>query len=124
MRAIYYKDCTPHSYLQNKTWFLKKFSFPFTVSKWIKLDTSHCNSVVFLTFQENIFKSVRPAANSVYNCDNSKGVKFTTLLQLGLSHLRHVKLINNFQDSINYLCNCGHDIEPITPFYPPQSVRH
>ena len=38
-------------------------------------------------------------------------LKLITQLRLGLSHLREHKLNHNFQDSINPLCNLGHDIE-------------
>ena len=37
-------------------------------------------------------------------------------LRLGLSHLREHKFKHNFQDSINPLCNCGHDIESTTHY--------
>ena len=36
--------------------------------------------------------------------------------RIGLSHLREHKFKHNFQDSINPLCNCGHDIESATRF--------
>ena len=59
---------------------------------------------------------MRPAPNSIYNCRNPKGVKPIGRLRLGLSHLREHKSKYNFQDSINPLCNCGHDIESKTYF--------
>ena len=37
-------------------------------------------------------------------------------LRLRLSHLREHKVKQNFQDSVNFLCNCGHDIESKTHF--------
>ena len=51
-----------------------------------------------------------------YNCHNPKEVKLITRLRLGLSHLREHKFKHNFQDSINPLCNCGHDIESTTHY--------
>ena len=57
-------------------------------------------------FRKNIIHFIRPAPNSIYNCH-----KLITRLRLGLSHLREHKSKHNFQDSINPLCNCSHDIE-------------
>ena len=59
---------------------------------------------------------IRPAPNSIYNCHNPKGGKLITRLRLGLSHLREHKFKHNLQDSINPLCNCGHDIESTTHY--------
>ena len=52
-----------------------------------------------------------------YNCHNPKEVKLITRLRLGLSHLREHKLKHNFQDLINLLCNCGHDIDSTTHLF-------
>ena len=54
--------------------------------------------------------------NSIYNCHDPKVVKVITRLRLGLSYLREHKFKHNFQDSINPLCNCGHDTESTTHF--------
>ena len=67
-------------------------------------------------FRKNVLHFIRPAPNSIYNCHNPKGVKLITRLRLGLSHLREHKFKHNFQDSINPLCNCGHDIESTTHY--------
>ena len=57
-----------------------------------------------------------PAPNSIYSCHNPKGVKLITQIRLGLSHLREHKFKYKSQDSINPLCNCGHDIESTTHY--------
>ena len=44
-----------------------------------------------------------------------KGVKIMRI-RLGLSHLREHKFQHNLQESINPLCNCGHDIESTTHY--------
>ena len=50
------------------------------------------------------------------SCHNPKGVKLIPHLRLGLSHLREHKFKHIFQDSINPLWNCGHDIESKTHY--------
>ena len=67
-------------------------------------------------FKINIVKFIRSSPNSVYNCDNPKGLKFVTRLRLGLSHLREHKFKYSFQDTINLLCSCGIDIESTEHF--------
>ena len=100
-----------------------------TISEWNKLDPSLRNSESFLTFKKNILQFIRRTANFVYNCHNIKGIKLITLLRLGLSHLREHKSKHNFffiyiykkkkeyQEYLNPLCNCGHDIESTTYFF-------
>ena len=56
------------------------------------------------------------APNSIYNCHNPKEIKLITRLRIGLSHLREHKFKNIFQDLINPLCNCGHNIESATHY--------
>ena len=41
---------------------------------------------VFNVFQKQILKLVRPAANSVFNCHNPKGIKYVTRPRLRLTH--------------------------------------
>ena len=71
---------------------------------------------VFLHLRK-IFFSLEPAANSVYNCHNPKGMKLITRFRLGLSHLREHKFKRNFQESLNPSYNCGHGIESTTHFF-------
>ena len=59
------------------------------------------NSGSFLIFKKNILPFLRPAANSVYNCHNPKGIKLITGLRLGLSHLKEHKFKCNFYFSPN-----------------------
>ena len=60
---------------------------------------------------------IGPKANSICNCNSSKGLKFVTRLHLGLSHLRKHKLKHSFQDSINLLCSCSLDIESAVHYF-------
>ena len=91
--------------------FFKNSFFPSTISEWNKLDHSLRNSESSLTFKKNILQLMKPTANSVCNCHNSKGIKLITRLRLGLSYLREHKFKQNFKESLNPLCNCGYGIE-------------
>ena len=91
--------------------FFKNSFFPSAISEWDKLDPAIRNYESLSMFRKNILRFIRPAPNSIYNCHNLKGVKLTTRLRFGLSHIREYKFNHNFQDSINPLSNCGHDIE-------------
>ena len=53
----------------------------------------------------------KPKANSVYNCNSSKRLKFVTRLCLDLSQLREHKYKHSFQDSMNPLFSCSLDVE-------------
>ena len=68
-------------------------------------------------FKKNILSFIRPKANSVFNCNSSKGLKFVTRFRLGLSHLREHKFKHSFQDSINPLCSCSLDIESTIHYF-------
>ena len=65
----------------------------------------------------NILSFIRPKANSVFNCNSSKGLKFVTRLRLGLSHLREHKFKHSFQDSVNSLCSCSLDVESTIHYF-------
>ena len=60
---------------------------------------------------------IRPKANSVLNCNSSKGLKFVTRLPLELSHLREHKFKHSFQDSINPICSCSLDVESTIHYF-------
>ena len=89
---------------------LKNPFFWSTVSEWNKLNPSLRNSESF-TFKKNILLLVKLAASSVYD------FSLITRLRLGLSHLRKHKFKHNFHESLDPLCNCGHDIESTTHFF-------
>ena len=64
-----------------------------------------------------ILKFIRPDPNSVFNIRDAQGIKLHTRLHLGLSHQNDHKFRHNFQDCVNGICSCGHDIETITDFF-------
>ena len=87
--------------------FLKNPFFPSTIIEWNKLDHNLIKSSSFNIFRKSNLKFIRPAANSLFNCHSSKGIKFITRLRLGLSQLREHKFKHSFQDSLNLFCSCG-----------------
>ena len=98
-------------YFNIKHNFFKNSFFPSAVIEWNKLDSRLRKAKSFTDFKRNILSFIRPKANSIFNCNSSKGLKFFTRLRLGLSHLREHKFKHSFQDSINPLCSCSLDIE-------------
>ena len=59
----------------------------------------------------------KPKANSVYNCNSSKRLKFVTILSLDLSQLREHKYKHSFQDSMNPLFSCSLDVESTIDYF-------
>ena len=79
--------------------------------EWNKLDLNIRNSESLSSFKSNVLKFIRPSKNSIFLCNNPKGIQLLTRLRLGSSHLRDHKFKHNFQDTVNPICNCGEDIE-------------
>ena len=104
--------CTLRCHLREKKdpTFSKKI-FPSAVIAWNKLDSRLSKARNFINFKKTILSFIRPKANSVFNCNSSKGLKFVTRLPLWLGHLREHKFKQSFQDFINLLCSCSLDVE-------------
>ena len=56
----------------------------------LDLNLRHSKSIS--VFKEKILNSIRPSPNSFFDCHNPKGIKLTSTLRLGLSHLREHKI--------------------------------
>ena len=54
---------------------------------------------------------ITPSPNNVFNCYNSKGIKYLARLSLGLSHLREHNFKQGLQDTLNSFCSCDLDVE-------------
>ena len=91
--------------------FFKNSFFPSALIELNKLGSRLRKVKSFTDFKKNILGFIGPNADSVFNCNSSKGLKFVTRLRLGLSHLREHKFKHSFQDSINPLCTCSLDVE-------------
>ena len=101
---------TRHNYLKNSF-------FPSTLSEWNNLDNKIRNSGSLSNFKKNLLNFTRPSANGIFNIHNPYGIKFLTILRLGLSHLRDQKFRHCFQDILSPLCDCGNDTETTTHFF-------
>ena len=71
--------------------------------EWNNLDKSIRISETFSFFKKSVLKLIRLPENSIFNCHNPKGIKVTTILRLGLSHLQDHKLQKNFQDLLDLI---------------------
>ena len=96
---------------------MKNTFFPSAILEWNKLDLSLGNSNNYNVFKDSILKFIRPSPNKIFQCHNPKGIKLVTRLRLGLSHLREHKFKHSFQDTLNPLCSCGHDIETTSHYF-------
>ena len=85
--------------------FFKKPLFPSVIIDWNKLDPEIQNAPSLNIIKKNILKFIRPTANNIFGCYNLKDIMHLTRLRLGLSHLYEHKFKNNFQDTLNSLCN-------------------
>ena len=96
--------------------FFRNSYFPSIVTEWNNLDKSIRNSESFSIFKKNILQFIRPSPNSIFNCQNPKGVKLLARLRSGLTHLRDHKFKHSFQDSLNPIYNCGTDVKTATHY--------
>ena len=79
--------------------------------EWKKLDLNIRYSENRTSFKSKVLKFAHLSENSIFLCNNSKGIQLLTRLRLGLSHLRDHKFKHNFLDNLDPICNCGEDIE-------------
>ena len=96
--------------------FFKKAFFPSSIIEWNKLDLAIQNTTSFNAFKESIPRFIRPAPNSIFQCHNSKGIKYITRLRVNSSHLREHKFKHLFEDAINPFCTCGVEEETTNDF--------
>ena len=79
--------------------------------EWNKLDLNIRNFESLTSFKCKVLKFTRSSENSIFLCNNLKGIQLLTRLKLGLSHLQDQKFKHNFLDTLNPICNCNKDIE-------------
>ena len=77
-------DKLPH--FKVKLNYFKNSFFPSTVIEWNKLDLNIRNSESLTSFKSKVLKFIRPSENSIFLCNNPKGIQLLTRLRLGLSH--------------------------------------
>ena len=77
-------DKLPHFKVKHN--YFKNSFFPSTVIEWNKLDLNIRNSESLTSFKSKVLKFIRPSENSIFLCNNPKGIQLLTRLRLGLSH--------------------------------------
>ena len=93
----------------SRTKTFKNTYFPFCINEWNNLDIKVRNAKSL-----NIFKKMIVSENkekSIFSIYDPLGVKLITRLRLGLSHLNEHKFRHCFNDGVNAICACGHDVE-------------
>ena len=80
------------------------------------MDLNIRNSESLNIFKKTLLKFIRFSRSTVFNCHNPKGVKLSTRLRLGFSHLCEHKFKHSFQDSLSPIRSCGNDIETTAHF--------
>ena len=75
--------------------------------KWKNFELKDRNGESFSVIKNSIMKFIRPAPNSVFDCENHRGIKLITRLRAGLSHLCDQKFKVSFQGTLNPICSCG-----------------
>ena len=76
--------------------------FPYTISKWIKLDWQIPKASSFLSFKNALLKLVQPVGNSFFSIHKPVRSKLLTRLWVGLSHLSEDKFKQNFSNFCKY----------------------
>ena len=79
--------------------FFKNTFFQSTIIEWNKLDPVIRNSTSFNSFKGSIHKFIKPALNSIFQCQNPKGIKYFIQLRVNFSHLCDHKLKHSLEDT-------------------------
>ena len=94
-RRLWYRDFC--AYFKVKCNYFKNSFFSLTVIELNKMDQNIRNSESFTGFiMRNILKFIRFSENSVFFCNNPKGIQLLTRLRLGVSHLQEHEFKHNF----------------------------
>ena len=101
--------------------FFRNSFFPSTITEWNKLDCDIRNSDSLNVFKLSLLKFVRLVGNSVFEINNTYGLKLLRGLRFGLSHLRDHKFRHNFQDPM-CLWSRNRNCNPFPPSLPPLSI--
>ena len=87
--------------------------FSLSAIEWNTLDLNIRNCESLTSFKGNILKFIHTSENSVFLCNNTKGIQLLTRLRLDLSHRREYRFKQKFQDTLNPICNCGENNETL-----------
>ena len=91
--------------------------FPNSLFEWSQLAPEIQNSESIEVFKSKLLAFIRPSKRSVFNVNDSEGVKYLTRLRLRFNHLNEHKLRHGFLDTLNPLCNCSLEAEDNEHFF-------
>ena len=74
-------DKLPHFKVKHN--YFKNSFFLSTVIEWNKLDLNIRNTESLTSFRSKVLKFIRPSENSIFFCNNPKGIQLLTRLRLG-----------------------------------------
>ena len=86
----------------------QNYFFFLTVIEWNNQDLNNTNFESLSIFKVTFWNSYVLLNRILFK---PKGIQLLTRLRLALSHLREHKLQHNFQDTFNWIWDCGEDIE-------------
>ena len=89
--------------------FIKNLFFLSVITKSDNLDPNIRNSGSINIFKNNILKFIQSKPNSIFDCHNLKGIKLSTRLRFGFTHIREHKFKHSFQDRLTPICTCGNE---------------
>ena len=100
--------------IPTRTKTFKNSFFPFCISEWNNLASEIRNAKSINIFKKLILKEKKE--NSLFSIYDPLGVKLLTRLRLQFSHLNEHKFKHGFNDTLNPICECGHDFETTEHF--------
>ena len=67
-------------------------------------------------FKVTILNFIRPKRNSVFDVNDTNGIKLLSGLRLNLSNLNEHKFRHNFNNMVDPMCTCGCEPETTFPY--------
>ena len=88
------------------------------IVEWNKLNKEKRNfeSISFF-FKKRPFELTRHSPNTIFGINNPCGIKLSTRLRLGLSHLNEHQSKYGVDDTVNSICTCDSNIELISHLF-------
>ena len=117
-RRLLYGKVNPNIYqsIRCKTSRYRKSFFPDVIESWNNLDIDFHESETISIFKKKINVLIRPNAKSIFGVYYPSGSKLLFQLRVGLSPLRHHKMIHNFNDVLSETYDCEIASETLAHF--------
>ena len=81
----------------------KSYFFPWTITEWNSLDIKICSSA-YTTFKKHLIYEFKSVPNSLFNIQNTIGIKLLTRVRLGFSHLNKNRYNHKSKNRVNPKC--------------------